>query len=81
VGPVPVDYLVATVLSLALAAAAQRLPGGRHALRDQAILLGSFLAFAVVVAALAPLYHRWYAAMHDPRNDDRDSAGIKPPPG
>ena len=81
VGRVPLDYLVAAALSLALAAAAQRLPGGRYALRDQAILLGSFLAFAVVVAALAPHYHRWYAAMHDARNDDRGDAGIKPPPG
>jgi hypothetical protein len=81
VGRVPFDYLVAPVLSLAVAGAARRFPGGRFALRDQAILLGSFVVFAAVAAALAPLYHRWYAAMHDPKQDDRGKAGIKPPPG
>jgi hypothetical protein len=38
------------------------------------------VAFVTLAATLAPLYCRWYAAMHDPRHDDRGSAGIKPPP-
>jgi hypothetical protein len=80
VGPVPFDYLVALVLSLGLAAAAQQFPGGRNALRDQAILLAAFVVWTAVVAALAPLYHRWYRRMHDPAEDDRGGAGIKPPP-
>jgi len=80
VGRVPVDYVLAAVISLALAAAAYGLPGGRGVFRDQAILLGAFVIFIGIMSALAPLYRRWYAYMHRPDRDERRRAGIGRPP-
>lgn len=76
----PVDYLLAIVIPLALATAAYPMQGGRTVFRDQALLIGVFVVFVGLVSAFAPLYRSWYAAMHRPSADERDKAGIEPPP-
>lgn len=80
VGRVPLDYVLALVISLSLAAAAYPLTGGRPVFRDQVLLIAWFAGFTALATFLAPIYRRWYARMHRPENDDRPSAGIEPPP-
>lgn len=80
IGPLPLDYLLAAVISLALAAAAYGLEGGKGVFRDQTVLLGVFAGFVALMSALAPLYRRWYTAMHREDHDERRRAGIEPPP-
>lgn len=81
VGRVPLDYVLALVVSLSVAAAAHPLPGGRAVFRDQALLIGAFAVFAVIVTGLAPWYRRWYRRMHRAQDDERGRTGIGPPPG
>jgi len=80
IGRLPVDYLLAAVISLLLAAAAYGLEGGRDVFRDQAVLLGVFAVFVALMSALAPLYRRRYESVHRQSRDERRRAGIEPPP-
>jgi hypothetical protein len=80
IGRVPLDYILALVASLSVAAAADRLPGGRTVFRDQVLLLGAFAVLTLLATALAPAYRRWYTRMHRPEFDQRLDAGVQPPP-
>jgi hypothetical protein len=88
----PLDYWVAVVVSLALALVAQLVQGvgagGRGAasagltpLLAQALLLGVFVAWALLSGLAAPLYARLYRSTHAPAFDERDRVRISPPPG
>jgi hypothetical protein len=85
----PLDYWVAAVASLALAAAAQLAqaggPGAHSAgpgpLAAQALLLAVFVVWAVLLALAAPLYMRFHRRTHAPDFDERGRVAITPPPG
>ena len=88
----PLDYWVAMVASLVLAALAQAANGGAAGeaapagsgmgpLAAQAILLAAFAAWALAAGLLAPLYRRLYAHTHAAAFDERGRVRITPPPG
>jgi len=90
----PLDYWVALVASLVLAALAQavggepagggaggRGAGGSGPLAAQAILLAAFAAWALAAGLLSPLYRRLYAHTHAAAFDERGRVPITPPPG
>ena len=84
----PLDYSVAAAVSLILAFVAQALawggagdgPGSWGPLASQAVLLACFVAWAVVVGLLAPLYGRLYRHTHAAAFDERHRVAITPPP-
>ena len=80
VGPLPLDYLLAVGASFAVAALAWAFGGGAGALADQGVIVGILAATCLVAIALAGPYGRWYRWMRRPGSDQRDEAGIRPPP-
>ena len=80
VGRLPLDYLLAVGGSFAVAALAWALGGGPEALRDQLVIVAILAATCVGCFALAGPYGRWYHWMRRPGSDQRDEAGIRPPP-
>jgi len=82
----PLDYAVAVVASLALAALARVAEGdaaagnGAGPVAAQAILLVTFAAWAVAAGLLAPLYRRLYEHTHAAAFDERGRVPITPPP-
>ena len=83
----PLDYWVAVVVSLALAAGAglarteEAAPTGLAPLAAQAALLGVFVAWTLLVGLGAPLYARLYRHTHAAAFDERGRVPITPPPG
>jgi len=88
----PLDYWVAVLASLVLAALALVVGGGGAGeaapagskvgpLAAQAILLAAFAAWALAAGLLAPLYRRLYAHTHAAAFDERGRVPITPPPG
>ncbi len=81
VGRFPLDYPLAVALSFAMAALAWAAGAGSGALAEQAWLVGGLLVTCALAVVLAPAYRRWYAFMRRPGSDERERAGITPPPG
>jgi hypothetical protein len=80
IGRLPLDYYLAVGASFAVAALAWALGGGAEALRDQLVIVAILVATCLACMALAGPYGRWYAWMRRPGSDQRDEAGIRPPP-
>src|SRR4029450_3257650 len=70
VGRFPIDYWNGFALSFALAAL-PALGGDWSVLSHPTAYVAGMVILTVVVAALAPLYQRWYAHMRRPGSDER----------
>ncbi len=80
IGRLPADYYASVAASFAVAGLAWAAGGGSEAMARQGRLVGGLAVLVALGIAAAPLYRRWYAYMRRPGSDQRDLAGITPPP-
>jgi hypothetical protein len=76
----PLDYYVATVLSVGLAGLAAVAAGDGEPFRRHLWMLAGLAVLVALTVLVSPLFHRWYRHMRRSGADDRELTATYPPP-